>query len=553
MQCTKESSLTTKYLQYFPEPVLQDLITGRWLPVVGAGMSLNAVAPPGKKMPLWGDLGKALENDFRDFTSTGAIDAISAYEHEFSRARLIERLSDVLLINEAKPGEAHKEFCSIAFDIVCTTNFDFLLELQYQQIPQAVYPVVEEDQLSLRIAAAGTTLLKLHGDLHHPSRLVVTEADYDGFLTKYPLLATYLANLLITRTAVLIGYSLDDPDFRQIWNIVSQRLGRTRRPAYVIVVGAQPADIARFARRGVTAINLPGRKEKYGEILALAFRELREKMRAGVLTVSAVMEERPLRELKLPRDSDTRLCFFSIPSSELSLYREYIFPAVENAGFTPVTGEDVVSPGDSINAKLDALIQRSTIVVVDPSSVWTQAELQMATARLRESQDGPKLNRPFHVIVISDDLKTVDSDFSQYHYIERTKSWKDEPRDFVLALVELMKKLAPQSAEARSQEAKRLLDNGEYRAAVIAAMTHLEATLREWLGKSEWDQVRRPMSMRSLFDRAVQAQFVGADDRRNIDRWTSLRNSAVHTASPVTKVAAEEVVIGIKRILGNSN
>jgi SIR2-like domain len=29
-------------------------------------------------------------------------------------------------------------------------------------------------------------------------------------------LATYLSNQLITKTAVFIGYSLDDPDFRQL-------------------------------------------------------------------------------------------------------------------------------------------------------------------------------------------------------------------------------------------------------------------------------------------------------------------------------------------------
>ena len=46
--------------------------------------------------------------------------------------------------------------------------------------------------------------------MHHPSRLIVTEADYDGFLAKYPLLATYLSNQLITKSAILIGYSLDD-------------------------------------------------------------------------------------------------------------------------------------------------------------------------------------------------------------------------------------------------------------------------------------------------------------------------------------------------------
>ena len=91
------------------------------------------------------------------------------------------------------------------FDIVCTTNFDFLLERQYDATPRYVYPVVEEEQLSINGPTAGTLLLKLHGDLRHPSRLVVGEEDYDGFLAKYPLIATYLANQLITKTAVFVG------------------------------------------------------------------------------------------------------------------------------------------------------------------------------------------------------------------------------------------------------------------------------------------------------------------------------------------------------------
>jgi hypothetical protein len=73
-------------------------------------------------MPLWGDLGKQLGADIADFTTNGPLDAISAYEHEFGRARLIERLSEILLIREAQPGEAHREFCTIPFDIVCTTQ-----------------------------------------------------------------------------------------------------------------------------------------------------------------------------------------------------------------------------------------------------------------------------------------------------------------------------------------------------------------------------------------------------------------------------------------------
>ena len=120
--------MTINYLKYFPKPLLDDLIESRWLPVVGAGMSKNADLPPGRNMPLWNELGKLIAEHIPDYTYFNALDALSAYEHEFGRPKLIERLSELLLVNEARPGTVHRSFCSIPFDVVCTTNFDFLLE-----------------------------------------------------------------------------------------------------------------------------------------------------------------------------------------------------------------------------------------------------------------------------------------------------------------------------------------------------------------------------------------------------------------------------------------
>lgn len=98
--------MSAKYLPHFPKPVLDDLINGRWLPVIGAGMSLNATVPKGKSMPLWGALSEQLSHELKDYASTSVLDGISAYEHEFGRTRLIERLSDILLIREAlRPAE----------------------------------------------------------------------------------------------------------------------------------------------------------------------------------------------------------------------------------------------------------------------------------------------------------------------------------------------------------------------------------------------------------------------------------------------------------------
>lgn len=542
--------MASKYLQYFPKPLLDDLVNGRWLPVIGAGMSLNAELPPPAKMPLWSGLSEQFAAELADCTPTGVLDAISAYEHEFGRARLIERLADMLHLDKARPGKAHREFCTLPFDIVCTTNFDFLLEKEYdreRQDNRTIHPVVDEDQLSINVRATGTLLLKLHGDIRHPKRLIVTEADYDGFLSNYPLIATYLANQLITKTAVLIGYSLDDPDFRQIWQVVSSRLGKTRRMAYAMVVNARASDVARFERRGVKVVNLPGSKDHYGEILAGAFAELREYRRDHAAATLKPADEKPLEQLLLPRDAATRLCLFSVPLDLLPFYRERVFPIAEEIGFVPVTGSDVISLGDSIAGKIDTLIDRSAVMIVDAVTPYTRNEQAYAEQRFRE---GERPNRqPLQIIaVLSGGL-----DLSKYPFhrvVRRPADLTDQGADeFVDALRRELEIVAQQVGIALSSEPRRLFDSKEYRAAVISAMTLLETELRKRLDKKPWEKVTRPMAFRQLLTRADD-QDIAPLSRDELLSWSKLRNEVVHSAKQVNKGEARPVVEGVERVLG---
>jgi hypothetical protein len=407
--------------------------------------------------------------------------------------------------------------------------------------------VVDEEQLSSNIASDGTQLLKLHGDLRHPSRLVVTEGDYDSFLVKYPLIATYLANLLITKTAVLVGYSLDDPDFRQVWQVVAQRLGKTRRQAYAIAVGAQQSDVARYARRGVTLINLPRGKRSYGEVLAAAFDELAAYWRSRVLEVSTVTEEAPLRELKLPRDASSRLVFFSLQLQRLPIYRERIFPEVEALGLVPVTADDVISPGDSISAKIDALMDRATAIVVEVGSTWTLAELRLALSRTREAINGDR--RPPKLIVIGD----VPSYATSSHSIEASLTHIHSVEDGgqgLSQLIQALREVVPTDA-VLGREPARLLKAGEYRAAVISAMSLLEAALRNALGKPDLSRVRRPLSMRQLVEEARQLEIVVVE-AAEVAAWVKLRDVAVHSNARVTHEQASSVVEGVNGLLERS-
>ena len=529
----------TRYIQHFPQPLLDDLVKGRWLPMVGAGFSRNAVVPKGRQMPVWSDLGDTLGAELGDYSPSSPLDAISAYEHEFERPKLVERLSELLLVHEALPGEAHKAFCSIPFDLVCTTNFDFLLEREYEQLSRPCTPLVNEDQLSINLKGTGPSLLKLHADIHHPTRMVLTESDYDCFLNSYPLIATFLANLLITRTAVLIGYSLDDPDFRQVWQVVADRLGRSRRAAYTIGVGVKPTVVSRFERRGVRVINLPGSASRYSEVLAAAFTELGDHWREQVIRPSQVKEEYSLHELSLPPEGLSRLCFFAVPLTTLSFYKEQVFPIAREQGFVPVSADDVVSPGDTILATIEALIQRAQLFVVDASSPNTLFELGLARAHMDASR----------ILVVAPSLGELPFDLREVQTLLRPDVAATESEEFVGAVVRWFATAADRFAPRLAEEPRRLLHAREYRAAVIASISLLEVFLRKRPDMPSSVSGRR-VTFPALLEFAQREGVLGEVPAKRIVEWSRIRNEVVHSQRSVRKSEAESIVRGVLQIVG---
>lgn len=531
-----------KYLKKLPKPLLKDLLAGRWLPFVGAGFSKNAKLPIGKTVPLWDELGKLFAEELDDYTPNNALDAISAFEHEYSRPKLIERLKDLLFVDEARPGEAHAAFCTIPFDIVCTTNFDFLLEKQYDLIGRHCTPIVDQDQLSINLADAGTSLLKIHGDLHHPHRLVATESDYDSFLERYPLLATFLSSLLITRVAVFIGYSLDDPDFRQVWQVVRDRLGKSAPLAYAIIVSPKQTDISRFERRGVKVIGLDGKKEEYETILSSLFTEITNYWTENVIANSQVKRERPLQELSLPLSGEGRLALFSIPASIQPFYREYIFPIAESAGFVPVTADDIISPGDNWLAKVDALLRRARLFISDVSS--TNVIFETESALRTFSQE--------NILLISPDKLPSSLNIRGATWILRSNLYQEDNAAFINRISDWFGEVSQKFKQNLSDEPRRLLALREHRAAVISAMSLLESTLRQKLEpfRSSSDNLyRKNTLMSNILSIAFNQDLINENQFDSIRTWNRIRNEAVHNNVYVNPKIAQNLVHGVYALI----
>lgn len=527
------------YLNYFPEPFLEDMVQGRCLPFIGAGFSLNAKIPRGKKMLDWDGLGKKVAGTLPEYQYTTAVEALSAYAHEYSRVKLVELLSNALLITSIQPGQPHEQFCRLPFERVVTTNFDFLLEQAYSRINKYCIPLISEDQLAVGDAQAGVRLLKLHGDLHHPNRLVVTEEDYDAFLTALPLLATHLSSLLIDHTAIFIGYSLDDPDFRQIWQVVKERLGTLRRPAYVLQVGAPANTVARYERRGVKVINLPKSPSRsYGEILETVFRELLEYWSSKVISLSTAIESDPQAELSLPAWAQSRLAFFSVPTRYAAFYKDHIYPIAERYGFSPIMAADVVAPGDNVMAKVYALIEKSAVVIADLSSPNTIFEVGMVLSKKDKS-----------LVLIAEDQINIPFDLSNNLIIRRPRLIDEESPQFIklieTALSEAFSKISP----VLEDEPSRLLSKKEYRAAIIAVFSLLEYELRRFMDYSTSQSLGARYSFKSLLEYALSKKIVSLAEFEKLKNHLVLRNKITHSRQEATAVQAKAIVKDVSAVI----
>ena len=531
-----------KYLKSFPKPLIEDFINGSVIPFIGSGFSKNAEYPSNKEMPDWNQLGKIISQDLpSDFVFNNPVDAISTYEQEYSRTKLVEKLTELLLIGIIKPGKAHLAFSKIPFNFVCTTNFDFLIERSYELTNRFCRPIIDEEHLAINSPDNKTiSLLKIHGDLHHPKRLIATEEDYDSFLTNYPLLATYIANILISKTSFFIGYSLDDPDFRLIWQLIKNRLGKMRRQAYVLTVGASKQNILKYERRGVKVINFPSSSSKsYSTVLEEIFSEISDFWIKELPYHSIAIEEGAKIQLAIDTDKNSRLCMFSVPVNYLAFYRKYIFPIVQSYNFIPVTVDELIESGNYYATFL-ALIERATLIVVDMSTENTIQELDMIIGK-KKSLD--------NIIIISEDIYDFPLSLKGKIILHKPSDFIEDSEEFINRFEIHFSEYANAVQNSITNEPQRLFEKQEYAASVISSVTLLEDVLRNHLIPT-LDKPSNFYSLTKLLEIANSKNLISFEQKSELRDWLVLRNRLVHTSQRrISKSLSAKIIDSIDRII----
>lgn len=530
--------MTRKYLKYIPKTLQEDFVNNRVIPFVGAGFSKNAIAPEGVTILDWEELGRKVATYIPNYSYTSAIDALSLFESEFSRVKLIELLAKELHINELMPGQTHRSLCDLYFDIICTTNFDFLIEQTMNEKHIPFSTIVSEKRLPIDTSER-TKLIKLHGDFNNPDKMIITEYDYDTFIKKNKILSTFVSNLFITRTLLIIGYSFDDSDIRTLWQIINSRLGELTTPAYVVLVDASPLEIARFERRNIKVINLPGNKKNYSSILYDFFKEIKQIIDEKTPEKMLFTTERATEELIMPQ-TESRLCFISSSYERISFLKELLYPVLNENDFSPITLDEAVMPGELITRKIDALISKSTMAIIDLSNnnniMW-------------EFENIVKKQKKCILIVEENQITSLPLDIQKEKYLIYRLS--GENKDFICSLRQFLNELnVDDGIMGENRDYFRLFEKAEYDAAVIAAFRFLEIELSERFKYNGFN------SLIIILEKLCAKNFENVDILNKVKSYVKIRNNIIHTNATINKKQAKEIITDINtlsRLIKNDN
>lgn len=169
--------------------------------------------------------------------------------------RIIERFEYYKSFSEI--DNIMKQFFNPLADIysikeIITTNWDRQFEEKCNCMP-----IIYNEDIPL-LDEKRRNVYKIHGSIDNIGTLVMTESDYERCYNELRenLIGGRLKDLLSRKTVVFIGYSLEDEDFKKIWQFIDEKLGDLKPHFYIVSPDEKMRE--KLKDKNVTIINTLG-------------------------------------------------------------------------------------------------------------------------------------------------------------------------------------------------------------------------------------------------------------------------------------------------------
>lgn len=206
----------------------------------GAGASVGA------GLPSWSGLLAELAEvagvpaaEREPLRALSSLDAAAILERRLAaRATTLGR-AVARIMRRDRGSLVHQLLASLPVDEAATTNYDSLFEQAWAGAGKE-HVVLPSDAAQ----TADRWLLKLHGTVERPERIVLSRADYLRFESSDQALAGVVQAMLLTRHMLFVGYSLSDDNFHRLVHQVRAAVAGLpghREPFGTVLVPSQSA------------------------------------------------------------------------------------------------------------------------------------------------------------------------------------------------------------------------------------------------------------------------------------------------------------------------
>ncbi len=233
--------------------LVQNLDPTRTILFFGAGSSIPSGSPSAP------DLAKAISERFEiDANGFSLAEIAELAELNADRAKLITFVREQF--PRPNPTGGLMNIPLFGWKGVYTTNYDELLERTYQIRKVPFTAITTNYDFSKLTGPLAQPIYKIHGTIGqdvsdgNKSRMILTQGDYDKAIEYREFLYTRLASDMAGADLVIIGFSLSDPDIKQVVDrvlTIQAKMGGAGGQVYLLLYQKDENRARLFEARGV--------------------------------------------------------------------------------------------------------------------------------------------------------------------------------------------------------------------------------------------------------------------------------------------------------------
>lgn len=379
-----------KFAGLIPEMLVRRVREKRCVLFVGAGLSAQAQAGDGTRLPTWKALLERMidwsvehriplradPSELTEVIEKGRLLVVAQELQENLGGQLNACLADVLHSGDTKPSNAHRALCRTDWVAVLTSNYDALIEGSYAVESEGVLPpVFSANGVNHAVDCLRNSkffVFKVHGDLNIPGSIVLGNRDYSRLMYLSPAYRSFLETVFASYTVLFVGFGGSDPDLDAVIDRLSAIYERSIGQHFLLI---SEGEFSALERRRLL-------EDK--RLDCITYERDTNHLQVGEFLKALSLRTAPGAEVPTPFEPSKGRprAFISGSYQELALLRR-ITAIAQRVGFDTWFAETQVSVGGSIVDEISKAIDDTDCMIVvmsedAASSSWVNFEIGRA-------------------------------------------------------------------------------------------------------------------------------------------------------------------------------